>query len=157
MQQDRIADPPRLAGRVRGLGVCDVFRVELAPSQFAALDCELADRADAVARELRAAPKDQLELQAEEDTLVQVRERLPEHPNGPFVLTAPAGLVVELVSACLARAATQLAVDLGDRSTQLAVPTSQLEATSEWISTALDCHAVETFSFQPGVDPVRAW
>jgi hypothetical protein len=31
-----------------------------------------------------------------------------------------------------------------------------LEAVARWISTALDCRAVEAFSFDPGVDPVHA-
>lgn len=41
-----------------------------------------------------------------------MRERLPDHANGPFVLTGPAGLVLELVTACLTRTVTHLAVGL---------------------------------------------
>jgi hypothetical protein len=161
MQADRIADPARLAGTVRGLGVCDVLRVELAPCQRPALARELAHRAAASSRELaevqsrarargvrRADTSELNRLRAEARVLAQLRAALPVEPVAPFVLTAPAGLVVELVTACLHAVVERLGED-----PEAAGP---LEAATAWMTTALDCRAVESFCFEPGVDPLHA-
>lgn len=167
MQADRSADPARLAGSVRGLGVCDVLRVELAACQHTALEQELGRRAAALRRELRAlegrgrarrrsAEADLARLRADARVMSRVREALPKHAQQPFVLVAPAGLVIEVVTVCLRAAVARLNAGLGEGPAHPAAATEALEAAAAWIATALDCRAVESFCLEPGVDPVRA-
>ena len=180
MQTDRSADAAHLAASVRGLGVCDVLRVELAACQHAALQSALADRAAALQPELealqarvtaerRSAPRDQrlraapspdeLELaalRADARTLDRVRASVPARAAGPFALLAPAGMTLEVVSTCLRSAVAALAASLDASPSGPALPTAQLEAAAAWIATALDCRAVETFCLEPGLDPLRA-
>ena len=168
MQADRSADVARLAGTVRGLGVCDVLRVELAACQQSALARELQRRAAVVKGELRALEARRLprrrsaeeseltRLRTEARVLARVRGALPGDACTPFVLVAPAGLVVELVTACLRTVVATLAAGLGEGPAHSAAAVGPLEATAAWIRTALDCRAVEAFCLEPGVDPLRA-
>lgn len=173
MQADRSADPARLAGSVRGLGVCDVLRVELVACQHAALEHELERRAAAVRRDLRelggraraARPGGRRRLadlaeverlRADARVLARVRASLPRHAQEPFVLLAPAGLVVEVVGACLRAVVAALGAGLGEGPAHPAAATGPLEAAAAWIATALDCGAVEAFCLEPGVDPLHA-
>jgi hypothetical protein len=165
MQEDRIAVEARLAGTVRGLGVCDALRLELEPAQRAGLEIALAARAAALEgsrAQLEAAARARvLESEAElEHTghelrlLSRMRTSLPAYAGARFVLTGPAGLVLELVSACLATALAQghdAVVSVG--ATTLTCP-PELNAAAAWITTANDCGAVEAYCFEPDVDPL---
>jgi hypothetical protein len=173
MQVDRIAGVMHLAGSVRGLGVCDVLRVELAPVQRAGLETQLKARTAALERRradletaqraLTGPPVNDEELTDVRDELrllARVRADVPALAPEPFALTGPAGLVLELVGACLTAAVTCADARLGEGELGAAWTGAcerELEAAAAWIRTALDCHAVEAFSFEPGVDPVHAW
>jgi hypothetical protein len=69
MQADRIAGVAKTAGSVRGLGVCDVLRIELAPVQRAGLELQLAARVAALERRL---------------TLQRRRAAFERRPAGPW-------------------------------------------------------------------------
>jgi hypothetical protein len=145
MQLEGTVVAPRLAGSVRGLGVCDVLRVELAPVQRPALDAQI------------------IELQCRLGTtaearrlLALMREGLPPRDDPAQVLSGPAGLVLELVDACMTDAVRRVARRL-EVASRHGLVAAELEAARAWIVTALDCAAVEDFSFEPGADPVRAW
>lgn len=177
MQADRTADVSRLAGSVRGLGVCDVLRAEFAACQHASFERELEQRRAVVAQRIGALetgersrtrlvrprtdevspPLPELaELHVESSVLARIHENAPRHVATAFVVTGPAGLVLEIVEACLKRTLTELVETLGRTCDEPSARTAQLEAAGAWIASALDCRAVETFSFEPGIDPVHA-
>lgn len=216
MQVDRIAGVARLAGSVRGLGVCDVLRAELAPVQRAGLEAELAARTADLERPRpdfesdesrmggakRAGPMcadarpsgtasdsarpagstsggvrpasaawfgvadpfadedERRDVQAELRLLARMHSDLPAASAEPFTLTGPAGLVLEVVGACLVAAVAAADARLGEGGRGVpwvAACERELEAAAAWIATALDCRAVEGFCFEPGADPVHAW
>jgi hypothetical protein len=173
MQVDRIAGVGRVAGSVRGLGVCDVLWVELGPVQHAGLEAQLTARI--AAREQRGAeltagraragrqPDPDGELARVHDELrllTRLRDELPQRGSEPFAFTGPAGLVLELVRACLEAAMSRADARLGlaePRAPRAGACERELEAAEAWISTALDCRAVEDFCFDPGADPRHPW
>jgi hypothetical protein len=168
MQVERIAGVVRVAGSVRGLGVCDALRVELAPVQRAALEAQL--RARTVALEQRRAALEAVAPAPNDAALTGVRDELrlltrlraemPAFAPDTFTFTGPAGLVLELVGACLAAAVTCADARLSEGqpgAPWAAACERELEAAAAWIATALDCRAVEEFCFEPGVDPRNAW
>jgi hypothetical protein len=173
MQVDRIAGVVRVAGSVRGLGVCDALRVELAPVQRAALEAQLTARTaaleqrraalEAVARACTGPHANEGELTGVRDELrllTRLRAEMPTLAPEAFTFTGPAGLVLELVGACLAAAVTCADARLGEGrpgAPWAAACERELEAAAAWIATALDCRAVEEFCFEPGVDPRNAW
>ena len=68
--------------------------------------------------------------------------------------------MLELVGACLTRAVAAAQARLGEGepgAPWVAGCERELEAAAAWITTSLECHAVEAFSFEPGADPVHAW
>ena len=151
-----------------GSGVCDVLRVELDALQRAGLDGRLAARIEAL--EARGATLEldggsgagcaELEGVAHElRVLARMRAALPACPHAPFTLVGPAGLVSALIRACLAEAVAclerRLAGRPGDRGV-LAGLEPELRLAGAWIVTALDCAAVESFCFEPDVDPLWA-
>lgn len=177
MQTDRTADVARLAGSVRGLGVCDVLRAEFAACQHASFERELEERRAVVAQrigalETRERSRAQLvrsctdevpparpeiaELYVEASALARIHESAPQHAGTAFVVTGPAGLVLEIVQACLKRTLTELVEVLEEACVEPSVRTAELEAAGAWITSTLDCRAVDTFSFERGVDPVHA-
>jgi hypothetical protein len=157
MQVNRIAGAARLAGGVRGLGVCDVLRVELDPVQRSGLLEQLTSRV----AELERAGHDAVDDGQEEVRLLaRMRAGLPPSTADPFTLTGPAGLVLALVGACLTRAVATAHARLGEGETGVpwvAGCERELEAAAAWITTSLECHAVEAFCFEPGADPPHAW
>jgi hypothetical protein len=148
--------------------VCDALRVELAPVQRAALEAQLTARTVALEQRRAAletvarAPGDG-ELTGVRDELrllARLRAEMPVFAPEPFTFTGPAGLVLELVGACLAAAVTCADARLGEGrpgAPWAAACERELEAAAAWIATALDCRAVEEFCFEPGVDPRAAW
>src|SRR5206468_1641855 len=118
MHPERTADPARLSGSVRGLGVCDVLRLELEPIQLARLIDELDERAGDLDTGLeipgaaRPRPADEgMDEDCYELWLVRLmRAGLPDlnHP-APFAWSGPSGLVTSVVRACLRASATEFA------------------------------------------------
>lgn len=158
----------RLAGSVRGLGVCDALRVELAPVQRAGLEAAVAAVLARRRAELDAAPPDEREeLRDELATLERLHPgdaplvragsagapglvladaagRPPVGGAPGLVLTGPAALVLELVGAGLAAAVAAVA-DRAAAARWPALRASPLDALAAWTATALDCRAVEAF------------
>lgn len=167
MHPDRTADPARHAGTARGLGVCDALRVELTARHRPGLEHTLAERTAALRRQLHARvaaaatppPEDPepARLREELRLLERMRAALPDPPAGPFLLLGPSGLVLELVADSLHAAVGELAAGLQEGGAHPASAAATLEAAGAWITTALDCRAVEAFSLDAGVDPVHAW
>jgi hypothetical protein len=171
MQADRTADLARTAGSARGLGVCDVLRVELSPLQRPGLEGQFAARIAALeqrraALEAAAQPPgidDDAPRRAvveELRTLRRMRAALPAWAGASVTLVGPAGLVLELVGACLDDAAGRLQDGMGEEVPAAAWSTGTagaLEDVAAWIATTLDCRAVEAFCFDPDVDPIHAW
>jgi hypothetical protein len=156
MQWDRSAAEAAMSGSARGLGVCDVLRVELAavqhPSLVAALDARIAA--------LEAGEPATAARRGEQRRLLRrMRTRLPDRAGPPYALVGPAGLVLELVHGCLADAVRALGQRLADSPWPAWSPALAAEAASvgAWIATALDCRAVDGFCFEAGVDPVHPW
>ena len=166
MQVNRIAEAPDATGSVRGLGVCDVLRVELAPLQRAELVAQLAARVHALERRhadvegmLRLGPQGPSALRVLGETddelrlLNRIRASLPVDAGERFALAGPAGLVLDLTRACAAAAMARAVTELeGARPCP-----DELEAAAAWIATMRECEAVESYCFEPGVDPLHAW
>jgi hypothetical protein len=166
MQVNRTAEAPDVIGSVRGLGVCDVLRIELAPRQRAGLMAQLAGRIHILERRyadvegmLRLAPQGPSASRVLEETgdelrlLARIRASVPAESERPFAVAGPAGLVLELTRACTAEAMTRAAAEL-----DAARPCPDaLEVARAWIATMLDCEAVESHCFEPDVDPLHAW
>jgi hypothetical protein len=151
MQVEGTAGGPREAGSVRGLGVCDVLRVELAAVQRRGLEERIAARVAELERRERGEEATQALR-----VLAQVRAGLASRDASPLILTGPAGVVLALVDACVADAITRVAAALDGAPPRSPRLTDQLEAAAAWIGTALDCAAVDAFCFDPGVDPAHA-
>jgi hypothetical protein len=150
MQLEGTVVAPRVAGSVRGLGVCDVLRVELEPVQRPVLDAQIAELER---RRLASSAPDTVEVLR---LLALMREALPARDDPSPVLSGPAGLVLELVDACVTDAVRRVSQRL-ETAPRRGLVAAELEAAGAWIATALDCAAVEDFSFEPGADPARAW
>ena len=164
MQSERIAEASALSGSVRGLGVCDALRVELAPEQLpglvdqieahsAALRDEIERRrATLIPRDLRGtAALD--EAESELRLIELLRGELPTagETNQPFVVIGPAGPIGAMVRGAMRHAVealSELALatsrdDAGgrDRLTRAAA------AAIAWVRTYIEAQAVEDFSF----------
>jgi hypothetical protein len=166
MQVNRTAEAPDATGSVRGLGVCDVLQVGLLPLQRAELAAQLAARAHTLERRyadvegmLRLGPQGPPAARALEETddelrlLARIRESLPADADERFALAGPAGLVLDLTRACAAAAMARAVTEL---EASRPCP-DELEAAAAWITTMRECEAVETYCFEPGVDPLHAW
>jgi hypothetical protein len=156
MQWDRSAAAAAMSGSARGLGVCDVLRVELAAVQHASLLAALDARIAALAS---GEPGTAARRGEQRRLLQRMRAPLPARPGAPFALVGPAGLVLELVHGCLVETVRTLAQRL-EQSAWPAWPVrlaGEAATAGAWIATALDCRAVDGFSFETGVDPAHAW
>ena len=164
MQAERIADASALSGSVRGLGVCDALRVELAAGQLPGLVDQIEAHSAALRDEIerrRAAlmPRDlrgaaQLdEAESELRLIGLLRGELPAagEAGEPFVVIGPAGSIGAMV-----RGATRHAVEA---LSELVLATSRLDAgardrltcaaaaAAAWARTYVQVQAVEDFSF----------
>jgi hypothetical protein len=166
MQVNRTAEAPDATGSVRGLGVCDVLRVELAPLQRAGLVAQLAARAHALERRyadvegmLRLGPQGPSasrvlgETDDELRLLDRIRASLPADAGERFALAGPAGLVLDLMRACAVAAMTRTVTEL---EAARGCPDA-LEESAAWLATLRECEAVEAYCFEPGVDPLHTW
>jgi hypothetical protein len=156
MQSDRSAAVAATSGSVRGLGVCDALHVRLAGVQLAGLVQALEARIAALAG---GAPEDAAARGEERRLLSRMRAQLPDGPGGWFALVGPAGLVAEVVQACVVEAVQALARGLGEGVPGTWSPelVDHAGGASAWIATALDCRAVEAYCLETDADPVHAW
>jgi hypothetical protein len=136
---------------VRGLGVCDALRVELAPRQVEDFQRALEARIAALEQRLAGADDDERhEFHHVLRTLGGMRTREP-------VVLGPAGLVLDLVQTCFAEAVDALTRHLHRGAEPLAGLEHHTQAAAAWIKTLSDCRAVEGYSFEPDADPSHAW
>lgn len=175
MQNHRIAGEPSAhapRGSVSGLGVCDVWRLELSEVQWTWLVDELedlrgpleealqrawatqsVDRSDAVADEVSAR---EYELRL----VRMMRAQLPAHGHGDgAVFLGPVELVRELVGGTLRNVVGSLselvdAQHVSDREAHARL-LQTAEAAQAWARTFVECQELESFSFDPAADPVR--
>jgi hypothetical protein len=89
--------------------------------------------------------------------LGRLRAALPASPQERFAFAGPAGLVLELVADCVVAAVGRMSRALDGDAVWPRLRAHDLECAAAWIATALDCRAVEGFSFDPGCDPAGAW
>ena len=165
----------RIAGRERasvsGLGVCDVWRLELSAEQWPWLMDELDEIRGPLEEALRRVWAQQAlddsaevaqEVSAREYELRLVRlmrEQLPAAgQSGGVVFVGPAELVRELVPAVLSNVVDVLNSCVAElRSTD---PESRARllgiaaAADAWARTLIDCLELETSSVDPRADPV---
>ncbi len=172
MQADRSAGAARLAGSVRGLGVCDVVRIELAAVQRAGLARRVGglDRGARARRRTAAAGGAQTVPLPDDPELGEVAEQLrlfrrlrasvPEPGDARSCSRARPGWSPDSSP----RGMTDALIDVvawpgeaGGDSLAVVASDAQLEAAAAWIATALDCRAVESFCFEPERDPAHAW
>src|SRR3954468_11470946 len=122
MQSERIADASALSGSVRGLGVCDALRVELAAEQLpglveqieahsAALRDEIVRRRAAVMpRDPRgAAQVDEAENELRLIELLRGELRTAGETSEAFVVIGPAGPIGSMVRGAMRHAVEALA------------------------------------------------
>ena len=167
MQDHGIAGPARAS--VSGLGVCDVWRLELSAIQWPWLRDELDEVRGPLEEELRQAwAKETVDdteaaaarvaaLEHELRLVRQMRAELPASDHGDgVVFVGPAELVRELVSGTLRNVVDALsdrvtAQRLGDQAARRRL-VDTARAASEWSRTFVDCHELEVFSFD-AADP----
>lgn len=164
-----------IAGRecasVTGLGVCDVWRLELTAEQWPWLVDELEEVRGPLEEELRRLwalqaagddPEVDREVSAREYELRLVRlmrAQLPgaDHRAG-VAFVGPAELVRELVRGVLRNVVHALSDCVGDAHSVDPEWRSGLVGTAAaaaaWARTFVECHELEAFRFDPAADPV---
>jgi hypothetical protein len=151
---------------VSGLGVCDVWRLELSAVQWPWLVDELEDLRGPLEEALQRAHAQQavddskeladaISAREYELRLVRwMRAQLPERGHdGPVVFAGPADLVRELVGGTLRHVVDELGDLVDSRSHARLIETAA--AAAAWARTFVDCWELESFSFDPSADPVR--
>jgi hypothetical protein len=168
MQAEGSATPATLVGTVRGLGVCDVLRVEFAASQRADLETAMTARIESLRQriaEFQSTDRARLLVSGEEEDSAELceplriirrlRDELPTTER-PFTVIGPAGIVLELVADGVVAVIGRTSVAFEGLSWSR-VARLDLAAVQAWLQTALDCRAVESFSFDRDRDPTAAW
>jgi hypothetical protein len=187
MQQDRIdgevfgahlgSSVPN-PSKVRGLGLCDVLRVELEPCQIAGAIEELEEwrgplsetfeqartRWDEVADKESPGPlgrKHEHELSRSAyalHVLSRLRAQLPtlDHDQ-PVVVVGPASMVSHFIAGAARNAVDDLAESIrpplkagGEAEAKLR---TALAAANAWLDTYMECEALEWYTFDPPFDP----
>jgi hypothetical protein len=147
MQEHRSAHSAPMPTTVRGLGVCDALRVELAPRQAEDFQRALEARITALEQRLAGADDD-------ERHVLRILRGMRTRES---VVVGPAGLVLDLVQTCFAEAVDALTHHLHRGAEPLARLEHHTQAAAAWIKTLSDCRAVEGYSFEPDADPSHAW
>jgi hypothetical protein len=176
MQDQGIAGLPGASvpsGSVSGLGVCDVWRLELSDTQWPWLADELDELRGPLEEELQRArmahdtdPDDDTadELAAREHELRLLRAMRAQLPacdyRGAVVFIGPAQLVRGLVAGSLCNVVGALSELVGaPRRLSDGKARVRLAATADaahsWAQTFADCQELEAFSFEPPADPLR--
>jgi hypothetical protein len=174
MQDQGIAGPAAASVRARsvsGLGVCDVWRLELSAAQWPWLVVELEELRGPLEEALQHAWAKQAvddsesladEVAAREYDLRLVRAMRAQLParghDGTVVFAGPDELVRELVDGTVRNVVGALSelVDaqrVGDEHDRARL-IETAEAAAAWVQTLVDCQEVEAFSFDPAADPV---
>ena len=167
MQGNRIGIDGSAAARVRGLGVCDVLRVELAAAQVPGLIAELEElrgpleeerlRAlGALERSAAASPVAERDVDDVEHRLACLRAMRAQLPRpdtaAPAVLVGPADLVLETARGAARNAADELAEALRRSAHDPDAVRERAAIVQAWVDTWMDCRAVESFAFEPEMD-----
>ena len=162
--------PGASARRCSGLGVCDVWRLELTAVQWPWLMDELEEIRGSLEEELRRAWAQQAvddsagaaqEVTAREYELRLMRlmrEQLPAGGHGGVVFVGPAELLRELVPAVLSNVVDVLSSCVAELRPTEAESRARLlktaAAADAWARTLIDCLEFEAFSLDPRADPV---
>ena len=176
MQDQRIAGLPGASvasGSVSGLGVCDVWRLELSAVQWPWLADELDELRGSLEEQLQRAraahdvdPSDNTaeELSAREYELRLLRAMRAQLPacnyRGGVVFVGPAELVRGLVAGTLCNVVRALSELVGaprrlsDRKAR-ALLGGTADAARSWAQTFVDCQELEDFTFGPAAHPLR--
>jgi hypothetical protein len=153
---------PPASTTVVGLGVCDVLRVDLDPSQLPVLLEEIERQRqvyeEAIGGALDAEDQESLDrLRRERRTLATMAEQLRPLVERP-VIWGPAPIISDMV-ACAARSAVEQldAVIQRERLTRRdrVVLLEAAHAAAAWAETFIALRAVEDYSFDPDDDYVR--
>lgn len=173
MQDQGIAGAPRAsvpAGSVSGLGVCDVWRLELSPVQWPWLVDELDEVRGPLEEALHrvwaqrvvdesGALADELSAREYELRLVRaMRAQLPARDHDKAVVfVGPAELVRGLVAGTLRNVVSALSERVGaDRVGDEHARSRLIEtarAAGAWAQTFVECQEVDAFSFDAAADP----
>jgi hypothetical protein len=140
MQSERSAESSALSGSVRGLGVCDALRLELAAVQLP----QLVEHVQV----LGASLEEEYELRLVE----RLHAQLPEgEVPARFVFVGPTGMIGTIVRGGMRHAVEALAdLVLAEPSHEDAARARLIEAAeaaAAWVQTYIDVQAVEEFSF----------
>lgn len=176
MQDQGIAGVPGASvpsGSVSGLGVCDVWRLELSAEQWPWLADELDELRGPLEEELQRArmahdvdPNANTadDLSAREYELLLLRAMRAQLPScdycGAVVFVGPARLVRGLVTGTLCNVVGALSELVGaprrlsDRKARARLAATA-DAARSWTQVFIDCQALEAFSFEPPADPLR--
>lgn len=176
MQDQGIAGMPGASvpsGSVSGLGVCDVWRLELSAVQWPWLADELDEVRGPLEEELQRAraahdvapdANTAEELSAREYELRLLRAMRAQLPacdyRGAVVFVGPALLVRGLVTGSLCNVVGALSELVGaprplsDRKARARLAATA-DAARSWAQTFVECQELEAFTFEPSADPVR--
>jgi hypothetical protein len=156
---------------VSGLGVCDVWRLELTRDQWPWLADELDEMRGPLEEELAVVKSQHAEdpsqstaerigaIKYELRIVAMMRARLlASIGDEPVIFAGPAELVRELVIGALREVVSAFgdivtAGPLGDRDAWSRVTTTA-DAARAWARTVAACRELETFRFDPTADPV---
>lgn len=173
MQDQGIAGgpaPSAPARSVSGLGICDVWRLELSAVQWPWLVEELEDLRGPLEEALQRAwaqqAVDRSESLAEEVSAREyelrlirwMRAQLPARGHGDVVFVGPAELVRNLVGGALRNVVSALsqvadAQRAGDeRARERLIETA--DAARAWARTFVECQVLDTYNFDPAADPL---
>jgi hypothetical protein len=161
MQSERTVEETALSGSVRGLGVCDVLRLELVPAQLP----HLVEQVEALAEEIRRPPAAASGrsncVQYELHLIELLRARLPVgEVSEPFALAGPAEMIGRIARGALRGAVEALAERVRqpgrDREARAQLA-DDAAAAGAWVRTFIDVQAVEDFTFDPNADPREPW
>jgi hypothetical protein len=178
-----VPTPAPPVGSVVGMGLTDVLRVELQPSQVRGLIeevdelyrplTETFERAranwEAVSKRSGADVTRRTAEAAEElsaasyslRVLAAIRAQVPEAGAlAPVVIVGPTSMLSRIVAGATHDVVANLGELIGSPS-RLARATAEevlelARTVSAWVATYADCHAVAHYSFDPNWDPVRA-
>jgi len=169
MQWQPTAGTPVPSSRVGGLGVCDVLRIEFAPTQLLWLIDQLEEMRSPLEREferLLARPRDPQddetarELEAARYKLRLLRMIRAEVPAADHadavVVVGPSEMLLDVVRGAMRRAVDDLgtlAHGVYSEPSELSRLRDIASAVRAWVETLVECEAVEGFRFDPDADP----
>lgn len=159
----RRAAPPPPVDRACGVGLCDVLRIELDACQIESLRDEI-DELKRVLDEAMVAAAERGDddglnrCRYDREVLDMVAGQLAGgHGGERVVVVGPAAMLSELVGGAARDAGERLVDHLAERRPRDGTSAEALVAAAElaaaWARTYAAVNAVETYSFDPAVDP----